>query len=276
VKLSYEMLIDAPADRAWALLTDLEHVAALMPGAALDGAEGDDLTGTMSVKVGPIMVRYRGAARIQDLDATGYRAVISARGADDVGQGQVHTTITARLTPQGAGTRVLVDSDIHISGRLAQFGRGALADVSARLMAEFVRNVNAALAEAPSAAASGTPTSGTAGPATAVPGTASPATADPATAGGQQPAASLDLGRILAPVLARRALPVLAGAVLGALVTRWLTRRSWRCGCPGSGPPHSLPSRRRSTGPSPPARAPPARQRSGCVTARAAWRARST
>jgi len=216
VKLSNEMLIDAPADRAWALLTDLEHVAALMPGAALDGAEGDDLTGTMSVKVGPIMVRYRGAARIQDLDATGYRAVISARGADDVGQGQVHTTITARLTPQGAGTRVLVDSDIHISGRLAQFGRGALADVSARLMAEFVRNVNAALAEAPSAAASGTPTSGT----------ASPATADPATAGGQQPAASLDQGRILAPVLARRALPVLAGAVLGALVTRWLTRRS--------------------------------------------------
>src|SRR5260370_5916662 len=133
------MLIDVAADRAGALLTDLEHVAALMPGAALDGAEGDDLTGTMSVKVGPIMVRYRGAARIQDLDATGYRAVISARGADDVGQGQVHTTITARLTPQGAGTRGLVDPDIHIPGRLAQFGRGAVGGVSARLAGGCVR-----------------------------------------------------------------------------------------------------------------------------------------
>src|SRR5260370_41813128 len=106
------MLIDAPADRAWALLTDLEHVAALMPGAALDGAEGDDLTGTMSVKVGPIMVRYRGAARIQDLDATGYRAVISARGRADVGQGQGQTAVTAPPPPHGAGTPALADPGI--------------------------------------------------------------------------------------------------------------------------------------------------------------------
>src|SRR5712691_4444187 len=196
------MLINAPADHAWALLTDLERVAAIMPGATLDKADGADVTGTMSVKVGPIMVRYQGVARIEEVDASGYRAVISARGTDAAGQGQVHTVITAQLTAEGRKTRVLVDSDINISGRLAQFGRGALADVSARLMTEFVRNLDAVLGETPT----------------------DPAMAVPAPAAGQQRAASVDLGRILGPVLARRALPVLAGAVLGALVMRWFTR----------------------------------------------------
>jgi len=217
VKLSNEMLINASVGQAWALLTDLERVAVIMPGATLDKAEGDDFTGTMSVKVGPIAVRYRGIARIQEIDAAGYRAVISARGADDSGQGQVHTTITAQLTPEGEQTRVLVDSDITISGRLAQFGRGALADVSARLMAEFVRNLDAMLAEGPSVP--GAPVPGM--PARGVPASAA---AVPASAAGQP--ASIDPGRILAPALAKRALPVLAGAVLGALVMRWLTRRS--------------------------------------------------
>jgi carbon monoxide dehydrogenase subunit G len=226
------MVINASAGQAWALLTDLERVAAIMPGATLDKAEGDDFTGTMSVKVGPIAVRYRGVARIQEMDAPGYRAVISARGADDSGQGQVHTTITARLTPEGERTRVLVDSDINISGRLAQFGRGALADVSARLMAEFVRNLDATLAErpsAPGAPAPGGPTApapGVPAPGVPAPGVPAPAVPVPASAAGQP--AGIDLGRILVPVLAKRAVPVLAGAVVGALVMRWFTRRDGR------------------------------------------------
>jgi len=214
VKLSNEMLINAPAEQAWALLTDMERIASIVPGAALERADGDEFVCTMPVKVGPIKVKYQGTARIQEMDASGYRAVISARGADASGQGQVQAVITARLTSEGEQTRVLVDSGINISGRLAQFGRGALADLSARLLAEFARNLNAMLAEAPSV------------PGAAVAAMAAPAMADLASAANQQPAASVDLGHILGPVLARRALPVLAGAVLGALVMRWFTRHS--------------------------------------------------
>ena len=237
MKLSNELLINAPADQAWALLTDLGRIAPIMPGASLENVDGGEFSGTMSVKVGPIAVKYRGTTYIQEADAAGRRAVISARGADASGQGQVQALITAQLMPEGTQTRVLVDTDINISGRLAQFGRGALADISARLMNEFVRNLDAVLTQAPAqpgAPESGAPASGGIDPGAAAPGppesgVAAPGPTGPAAAGPPS-SGSINLVSVVGPVLARRAAPVLAGAVAGgvagALVMRWLMRRS--------------------------------------------------
>jgi carbon monoxide dehydrogenase subunit G len=204
VKLSTELLVSAPAEQAWDLLTDLDRIAPLMPGAALENVDGGEFSGTMSVTVGPVAVKYRGTAQIKEADAAGRRAVISVRGADASGPGQVQAVITAQLMPEGGQTRVLVDTDINISGPLAQFGRGALADMSARLMAEFARNLDAVLTEA----------------------SAGPGPASAATVVGPAQAGRMDLVRVAGPVLARRAVPVLAGAAAGALVMRWLMRRS--------------------------------------------------
>ena len=111
------MVIDAPVDHAWTLLTDLERIVPSMPGAILEEISGDDFTGTVSVKVGPIAMKYRGVARFQELDPAARRAVISAQGTDASGQGTVNAVITAQLTPEGARTRVLVDTDLNIEGR---------------------------------------------------------------------------------------------------------------------------------------------------------------
>ncbi len=204
MKLSNEMVIDAPVDHAWTLLTDLERIAPSMPGAVLEEISGDDFTGTVSVKVGPIAMKYRGIARFQELDPAARRAVISARGTDASGQGTVNAVITAQLTPEGARTRVLVDTDLNIEGRLAQFGRGGLADVSARLMTQFVRNLDATLAR----------------PA------AEPAPAGVAAAPSAKSGDSIDLVATIGPVVARRAIPVLIGMAAGMLAMRWLMNRS--------------------------------------------------
>jgi carbon monoxide dehydrogenase subunit G len=206
VKLSNEMVINAPADQAWELLTDLGRIAPIMPGAVLEKVEGDQFSGTLSVKIGPIAVKYRGTTRFHELDQAARKVVISARGSDASGQGSVEALITARLTPEGNHTRVLVDTDLNISGRLAQFGRGALADVSARLMTQFVRNLDAALIGMP----------------------AESGVADAATVASEAPVDSVDLLGVIGPVLARRAAPVLAGAMAGALVGALAMRRLMR------------------------------------------------
>jgi carbon monoxide dehydrogenase subunit G len=216
VKLSNELVMSAPVDQAWALLTDLQRIAPSMPGAVLEKVEGEDFTGTVSVRVGPIAVKYRGTARISELDPASHRAVISARGADASGQGSVEALITARLSPEAQGTKILVDTDLDISGRIAQFGRGALADVSARLMAQFVRNLEETLLRP-------------------VPGTGPGEPASPAAPPDHDaPTESIDLLAAVGPVLAKRALPVLIGVLAGAMATRWWLRRSAPAGSQSS------------------------------------------
>jgi uncharacterized protein len=138
MKLENEFRVDVPVEEAWRVLLDVERIAPCMPGAQLQEVEGDEYRGVVKVKVGPITAQYKGAARITESDDTNHRAVIRAEGRDTRGQGNASATATAVLQPDGDGTRVSIDSDVTITGKVAQFGRGVIADVSAKLLDQFV------------------------------------------------------------------------------------------------------------------------------------------
>ncbi|HEY8057967.1 MAG TPA: SRPBCC family protein [Acidimicrobiales bacterium] len=138
MELTNEFDVEVPVDEAWAVLTDLERIAPCMPGAQLTEVEGDEFRGNVKVKVGPITAQYKGVARFAEKDDASHRAVIDAQGRDTRGQGNANALITATLAAEGAGTHVTVNTDLKLTGKVAQFGRGAIADVSAALLDQFV------------------------------------------------------------------------------------------------------------------------------------------
>lgn len=139
MELTNDFSVSAPIDRAWAILTDLELIAPCMPGAQLQEVEGDDHRGIVKVKVGPITASFKGVASFLERDETAHTAVLKAQGRDTGGKGNANATITARLEPEGDGTtHVTISTDLNITGRVAQFGRGALVDVSTKLLGQFV------------------------------------------------------------------------------------------------------------------------------------------
>lgn len=137
MELTNEFTVGVPISQAWALLTDVERIAPCLPGAQLQEVEGDEYRGIVKVKVGPITAQYKGAARFLEQDAP-RRAVLRAEGRETRGQGNASATITALLEDAGDTTRVVVSTDLTVSGKVAQFGRGVLADVSAKLLTQFV------------------------------------------------------------------------------------------------------------------------------------------
>ncbi|MGH9117782.1 MAG: SRPBCC family protein, partial [Acidimicrobiales bacterium] len=138
MELTNEFRVDVPVDEAFRVLTDVERIAPCMPGAQLQEIEGEEYRGIVKVKVGPITAQYKGAARFVDRDDAAHRAVLRAEGRDTRGQGNANATITASLEADGDGTRVTVVTDLTITGRVAQFGRGVMADVSSKLLNQFV------------------------------------------------------------------------------------------------------------------------------------------
>jgi carbon monoxide dehydrogenase subunit G len=138
MELNNEFRVGVPPSHAWAVLTDVERIAPCMPGAQLEEIEGDEYRGVVKVKVGPITAQYKGKATFVEQDEAAGRAVLRAEGRDTRGQGNANATITATLTPDGDGTKVVVATDLTITGKVAQFGRGVLADVSAKLLGQFV------------------------------------------------------------------------------------------------------------------------------------------
>jgi hypothetical protein len=137
VELTNEFRVGVPVERAWAVLTDLERIAPCLPGAELQEVEGDEYRGIVKVKVGPITAQYKGAASFVELDAP-TRVVLKAEGRETRGQGGASARVTAVLEPDGDGTKVTVSTDLTVTGKVAQFGRGVLADVSAKLLTQFV------------------------------------------------------------------------------------------------------------------------------------------
>ncbi|HEU0170226.1 MAG TPA: SRPBCC family protein [Acidimicrobiales bacterium] len=138
MELTNDFRVGVPVERAWAVLTDVELIAPCMPGAQLQEVEGDEYRGIVKVKVGPITAQYKGAARFVERDDAAHKAVLRAEGRDTRGQGNANATITATLTPDGDGTAVTVTTDLTVTGRVAQFGRGVMADVSSKLLGQFV------------------------------------------------------------------------------------------------------------------------------------------
>jgi uncharacterized protein len=145
VELTNEFEVAVPIQVAWAVLTDAERIAPCLPGAELREVEGDEYRGVVKVKVGPITASYQGTARFTELDEVAHRAVLRAEGRETRGQGNATAEITASMTPSGSGTRVSVMTDLSITGRVAQFGRGVLADVSTKLLDQFVTNLEASV-----------------------------------------------------------------------------------------------------------------------------------
>jgi uncharacterized protein len=130
--------VGVPVEEAWNVLLDVERIAPCMPGAQLQEVEGDEYRGIVKVKVGPITAQYKGAARVVEADEAARRIVIKAEGRDTRGQGNASATVTASLAPAGDGTEVSIDTDLNVTGKVAQFGRGVMADVSSKLLGEFV------------------------------------------------------------------------------------------------------------------------------------------
>jgi carbon monoxide dehydrogenase subunit G len=147
VELTHEFSVSVPVDEAWSALTDLARIAPCMPGFELQEVAGDEYRGAVKVKVGPMIAQYKGAASFRERDAANHRAVVRAEGRDTRGQGNAAATVTATLAPEGGGTRVTLHTDLAISGKVAQFGRGVLADVSSKLLGQFVEALEAHLQE---------------------------------------------------------------------------------------------------------------------------------
>lgn len=147
--LSNTFTVDLPVDDAWRVLTDLERVAPCLPGAALLGVENGVYQGAVKIKVGPVSAKYQGTACFVEKDDSAHRAVLRAEGKDVGGQGNAAATVTATLTAQGSGTKVDVRTDLVLSGRAAQFGSGVIADVTGKLLGQFVHRLEAEVAGEP-------------------------------------------------------------------------------------------------------------------------------
>ena len=132
-QLVNEFSVSLPIDKAWAILTDVEKIAPCLPGAALEEIDGEVYSGSVKVKVGPIVASYKGKASFIEMDKDAHKAVLKAEGRDTKGQGNASATITAELTAVGDATKVKVSTDLAITGRVAQFGRGVLSDVSSKV-----------------------------------------------------------------------------------------------------------------------------------------------
>lgn len=241
MELVNDFTVNVPVDEAWTTLTDVERIAPCLPGAQLQEIEGDTYRGVVKVKVGPILAQFKGQAQFVEKDDVAHKAVLKAEGRDTGGKGNASALITAQLTPKGdAATHVQVTTDLTITGKVAQFGRGAMADISNKLLGQFVENLETmvlakpadaapAAAEAPAAAAAAATSAATA---TA---TATEAPAATASANGTAPSeptvrkvqqadvAPLDLAEVAGSAMLKRLLPLVG--VVGLLLLVLLRRR---------------------------------------------------
>jgi carbon monoxide dehydrogenase subunit G len=253
VKLVNAFTVPAAPDDAFAVLLDVERVAPCLPGASLAGGDGETFDGAMTIKLGPVVSRFEGTVRIVESDRAARRAVLRAQARDTRGSGTAAATITTSLRPEGPGTRVDVETDLQVSGPVAQFGRGVMQDVSGKLMRQFADCLAAEMGAGPAApgpAVDDVQANGS-GPRPAAPAAAAPAieyeqtavgplpvgpAADAAlaAAAAARPAAAprerrtaevLDLGAASRGAVLKRAVPVavLAAAALGAVIA-WRRR----------------------------------------------------
>lgn len=218
MKIADQFTVDAPIDRAWEVLTDLEGIAPLLPGARMTGREGDDYLGTVKIKVGPVTTEFAGRASFAEKDPQSHTAVIDARGREKRGSGNATATITARLHEDGDATRVTVDTDMKVVGKLAQFGSGMIAQVSSKLMGQFASSLEDRLAAETSRSETGSATPTRTDDVTPVSALTGVVAVEPEV----EP---IDLVELSGVGAARRFLPWLAAAVAAAVVFAVLRSR---------------------------------------------------
>jgi uncharacterized protein len=233
MELHHEFTVPVPVGEAWETLLDIERVAPCMPGATVEAFDGKTVTGSVKVKVGPITVTYKGTAVFEERDDSAHRMVLVASGRETRGQGTARATVTGSLAEQDGGTAVSVRTELTVTGRPAQFGRGVMAEVGDRLVGQFAACLSERLTappqeRQPEPAASETAASETAASETADGTGAAPAPSSGATATrpDESETEPLDLFRAAAVPVAKRAAVVL---VAGAVVA-WAVARLWRRG----------------------------------------------
>ena len=239
MELRHSFTVPLDVESTWAHFGDIAALAECFPGAVVTDVEGDTFRGTVKVKLGPIALQYAGSGTFVEKDDAAHRFVVEAKGKDKRGNGTAGATVTLAMTAAGESTEVQVDTDLAITGKPAQFGRGVMQDVSDKLLGQFVTCLEQRL---------GTPGSVDDGPSSEEPGdeppSSSPAAADqapPTSSSAPRPAAparptpaagrdaddSLDLGATVLPVLLRTYGPRLA-AVLGLVALLVVVRRVLR------------------------------------------------
>ncbi|MEY2974722.1 MAG: hypothetical protein RIR49_1142 [Actinomycetota bacterium] len=222
-----EFTVNRPIDEAWAVLCDVERIAPCLPGAQLQEIEGETFRGVVKVKLGAVNANFKGEARFVERDDTAHRAVLSASGRDTGGRGNASADVTAEavaLSP--TSTRCTVTAELHITGKVAQFGRGIMGDVSKKLMDQFSANLNTMLDDDVPIGGTGDTAGDAAEPAT------EPATTSGDDTGGQDrptvrridgPAAEpIDVAGLAGPAVLKRAAPVALVIVVLLLLLRRL------------------------------------------------------
>lgn len=215
MRFEHEFTVPVPVEQAWPVLLDVERIAPCLPGASIDGVEGNTFTGKMKVKVGPITVAYSGKASFEEVDKDAHRVVLKAAGRETRGSGTANATVNARLHDDGGRTRVTVETSFNVTGRPAQFGRGVMNEVGAKLIDRFAENLaellrgdtEAATATQPAAetateTAAATPAAAPAEPATGEAPAAE--AAKPAAEAAQEPAAKAEPSRPAVPTRSSR------------------------------------------------------------------------
>lgn len=232
MELSHKFTVPASVDETWAAFNDLERIAPCFPGATLSSVEGDEFKGSVKVKLGPISLQYNGTGQFIERDESAHRAVIEAKGKDRRGNGTASATVTARMTAGGDGTEVEVDTDLAITGKPAQFGRGVIQDVSDKLLGQFVDCIagklgqtdaaepEAAAPAAESSAAGAAASSAAPGPAEQPAGSGAAEQPEPEAAG-----AELNLMSTVGPVVAKRAAPYLIGLAVVFILYKLVRRK---------------------------------------------------
>ncbi|WP_327674368.1 MULTISPECIES: SRPBCC family protein [unclassified Streptomyces] len=210
MQLSNTVVVGAAPDAVFALVSDVEKVASCMPGAALEGRDGDAWRGAVKVKVGPISAAYAGTVRFLEVDAEKRRLRVHASGADTHGNGDAEAEVVLDIGEASEGARLELSTDLLIRGKLAQFGKGAIATVSDRILQQFAQNLGNLLLDQGSAT----------GAAPATDATVTGPTATIAPTAPTAPAELDGLSLVAGPLLAKYG-PVAAGLAVG-LVQGWL------------------------------------------------------
>lgn len=214
MKIENNFSVNAPIEDAWKVILDLERVAPCLPGAAIEEAAGDEYQGTMAVKLGPISARYRGTVKVEETDESNHRVVLKATGKETRGQGSASATITSSMSEESGATNVVVETDMEVTGKVAQFGRGIMQDVASELMDRFSTCVEQEIVGGGSEGAGGSEEDGGA-PREETPTVAKGSAATQPGASTRQPpqreAQPLDLGSVSSGAVLKRAVPVLAG-----------------------------------------------------------------
>lgn len=213
MQLEHSFTVPVPVDEAWKVLRDVERVAPCMPGATLDSVDGDEFTGSVKVKVGPITVTYRGSARFTDIDDAAHKATIEAQGKETRGSGTARASVTATMVQGDGETEVTMTTDLAITGKPAQFGRGVMADVGSKLVGQFADCLSKELAVSEAAP-----------PVAAAPAAEAERAGAPAAVQPRPEAEPIDLFDVAGAPLGKRLAPIAVALVVLAVVG-WLIRR---------------------------------------------------